>query len=200
MDVSESGWLEKGYINMEMIENPVRIWTIGHSTRTSEEFIALLESHEIRVVADVRQFPGSRRHPQFGRQRLSLALEAAGLLYTHLPELGGRRATRPDSPNTAWRNAAFHGYADYMMTESFRLGIERLVGLARQQKTAMMCAEALWWRCHSALIADNLKAHGHKVFHILSADKVQAHPYTSAARIIGGKLSDCEEQDLLSTA
>jgi uncharacterized protein (DUF488 family) len=172
-----------------MKKRAAEIWTIGHSTRSIEEFISLLRSQDIQVLADVRQFPGSRRHPQFGQEQLSGALAKEGIAYVHFPELGGRRRARPDSPNTAWRNAAFRGYADYMMTPAFRAGIQRLLKIARTKRTAIMCAEALWWRCHRSLIADYLKAKGKKVFHIFTASKIEEHPFTSAARLVNGKLS-----------
>lgn len=165
------------------------IWTIGHSTRTFDEFLALLRSAEIAALADVRRFPGSRRLPHFGQDLLRDALAAAGISYTHFPELGGRRRPRPDSPNTAWRDQAFRGYADYMMTDEFRAGVARLLAFARQQPTTFMCAEALWWQCHRGLIADDLKAAGHDVLHIMGSGKIEPHPYTSAARIVNGALS-----------
>lgn len=151
--------------------------------------MGLLAENEIQVVADVRSFPGSRRFPHFGREQLARALGERGVDYVHFPELGGRRVAQPNSPNTAWRNAAFRGYADYLSTAAFRAGLERLLGVARQKRTALLCAEALWWRCHRSLIADCLKAAGHKVIHILGPKKTQEHPFTSAARIIDGKLS-----------
>jgi uncharacterized protein (DUF488 family) len=162
---------------------------MGHSNRSFEDFLLLLNSQDIRVLADVRRFPASRRHPHFNREQLATTLASHGIEYVHLPELGGRRPARPDSPNTAWRNDAFRGYADYMMTEPFRRGIERLTALAAGKRTAVMCAEALWWQCHRALIADYLKATGHQVTHILGPGKIQEHPFTSAARISDGKLS-----------
>ena len=169
---------------------PVRgIWTVGHSNKTFEDFLQLLNSQSIRVLADVRRFPASRRHPHFNREQLAASLAREGIEYIHFPELGGRRPTRPDSPNNAWRNDAFRGYADYMMTEPFQRGIERLIALSASKRTAVMCAEALWWQCHRALIADYLKAAGHQVIHILGAAKIQEHPFTSAARISDGKLS-----------
>jgi uncharacterized protein (DUF488 family) len=167
----------------------LEIWTVGHSTRTGEDFLALLKMFRIQLLADVRQFPGSRRYPQFGREALASFLAQSGIEYCHFPELGGRRPARPDSINRAWRNASFRGYADYMATQPFLSGIDRLLSVARQQRTAVMCAEAVWWRCHRSLIADFLKAQGVKVYHILGPEKVQEHPYTSAATIIDGKLS-----------
>ncbi len=172
-----------------MADKPLTIWTIGHSTLSVEDFIALLKSHKIGALADVRRFPGSRRHPQFGQQQLSESLAGEGIDYCHFPELGGRRLVRPDSPNTAWRNEAFRGYADYMMTDGFRAGIDRLLAMAQMKRTAIMCAEALWWRCHRALIADQLKATGKTVMHIIGPGKSQEHPFTTAARIAEGKLS-----------
>jgi uncharacterized protein (DUF488 family) len=171
------------------MEKRREIWTIGHSTRSIEDFIALLKENKIRALADVRQFPGSRRYPQFGRQPLSESLAHADIEYFHFSELGGRRRARLDSPNTAWRNDAFRGYADYMLTAEFRNGIERLLKIASRKLTAIMCAEALWWRCHRGLISDFLKAEGWTVIHILGAKKTQPHSFTSAARIVDGKLS-----------
>lgn len=165
------------------------IWTIGHSTRSIEEFLELLKEHSIVSLADVRQFPGSRRYPQFGREALAKSLEAVGTQYFHFPELGGRRRPKPDSHNVAWRNEAFRGYADYMETKAFEDGIARLREIAKCGRTVLMCAEAVWWRCHRGLIADFLKAQGHEVIHILAAGKAGPHPFTSAARIADGKLS-----------
>ena len=173
----------------------MRIWTIGHSTRTFDEFLGLLNESEINALADVRRFPGSRRLPHFGRDALSASLARAGIAYEHFPELGGRRQPRADSPNTAWRNEAFRGYADYMMTDEFRAGITRLLDLAEQKRTAFMCAEALWWHCHRGLIADHLKAAGHEVLHILGPGKIEPHPFTSAARIVDGALSYAAMRD-----
>ena len=165
------------------------IWTIGHSTWPIERFVALLQNAGIHALADVRRFPGSKRNPQFGQEQLSHSLRQSGIDYVHFPELGGRRQVQPNSPNAAWRNAAFRGYADYMMTNAFKGGIERLLQLAEATPTAIMCAEALWWQCHRALIADYLKAAGWKVQHISGDAKLQEHPFTSAARLIDGKLS-----------
>jgi uncharacterized protein (DUF488 family) len=171
----------------------MRIWTIGHSTRTIGEFISLLNESEIKLLADVRTWPGSRRYPQFNKEALAESLSSHGIRYEHFPELGGRRKTKPDSRNTAWRNASFRGYADYMETEQFQTGIERLLDVAAATgPTAIMCAEAVWWRCHRSLIADHLKARGVEVMHILSANKVEPHPYTPAARVVNGELSYAE--------
>ena len=172
-----------------MKASPGEIWTIGHSTRSIDDFIALLQENNIKCLADVRRFPGSRRHPQFGQDQFSASLAAVGIKYHHLPELGGRRAARPDSPNTAWRNKAFRGYADYMSTAEFRAGMERLEEISKNSRMAIMCAEALWWQCHRGLIADDLKSRGWSVWHILGPRKVELHPFTSAARIVDGKLN-----------
>jgi uncharacterized protein (DUF488 family) len=175
----------------------LRIWTIGHSTRTIEEFIAALEAHGIKLLVDVRSLPGSKRYPQFNRERLAESLKEHGIRYEHFPELGGRRKPRPDSRNVAWRNASFRGYADYMETAEFRKGVDRLLDLADEAgPTAIMCAEALWWRCHRSLISDFLKARGIEVIHIIDANKSDPHPYTSAARLVNGELSYAAESIL----
>jgi len=167
-----------------------RIWTIGHSTREIDIFLSLLQENGIEVVADVRMFPGSKRHPQFGREALARSLGEHGIRYEHFPELGGRRKTKPDSRNTAWRNESFRGYADYMETEDFQKGIARLLDLADQSEPiAIMCAEAVWWRCHRSLISDYLKARGVEVIHILDKKKTEPHPFTAAAKIVNGELS-----------
>ncbi|HET7811793.1 MAG TPA: DUF488 domain-containing protein [Steroidobacteraceae bacterium] len=165
------------------------IWTIGHSTRTLDELLALLAPFEVQAVADVRRHPGSRRQPWFLREALEASLPPRGFKYRWIPALGGRRRARPDSTNDAWRNASFRGYADYIETPEFADGLEVLLDLARQRRTAMMCAEILWWRCHRALIADVLKFRGIEVVHILDEKHAVAHPYTSAARIVDARLS-----------
>jgi uncharacterized protein (DUF488 family) len=167
-----------------------RIWTIGHSTRPVEQFIALLEPVGIKLLADVRLLPGSRRYPQFNQDELRTSLGERDIKYEHFPELGGRRKPRPDSTNTTWRNDAFRGYADYMETPAFQNGVERLLELAdRIGPTAIMCAEAVWWRCHRRLISDFLKVRSVEVIHILGPNQTEPHPFTSAARVIDGKLS-----------
>jgi uncharacterized protein (DUF488 family) len=171
-----------------------RIWTIGHSTRDINIFISLLEENGIKLLADVRSLPGSKRYPQFNREGLAESLSARGIRYEHFPELGGRRKPKPDSHNTAWRNASFRGYADHMETEEFRKSVERLLDLAGEAgPAAIMCAEAVWWRCHRSLISDYLKSRGIEVMHILGASKTEPHPYTSAARIVDGKLNYAAE-------
>jgi uncharacterized protein (DUF488 family) len=167
----------------------VTVWTVGHSTRSAEEFIEILRAHGIQVLVDVRSFPGSRRYPQFNRPALAESLAKVGIEYKHEPRLGGRRTPRKDSHNTAWRNASFRAYADHMETEEFRHGVEELVELAGDARVAVMCAEAVWWRCHRSLISDYLKAEGHTVVHIIDEKKSEEHPFTSAARIVDGRLS-----------
>jgi uncharacterized protein (DUF488 family) len=171
-----------------------QIWTIGHSTRGIEEFIAALEAHGIKIVVDVRSLPGSRRYPHFNKEALTDSLGRVGIRYEHFPELGGRRKPKKESRNTAWRNEGFRGYADYMETEEFRKGVERVLDLASETgPIALMCAEAVWWRCHRALISDYLKARGIEVVHVLNNNKFEPHPYTSVARIINGELSYAAE-------
>ena len=177
-----------------------QIWTVGHSTRTIDEFVAALESHGIKLLVDVRSLPGSKRYPQFNKEALSASLHKVGIRYEHFLELGGRRKAAPNSRNIAWRNASFRGYADYMETEEFQKGIERLVDLAKEVgSTAIMCAEAVWWRCHRALVSDYLKARGIEVMHIIDAKRSDPHPYTSAARIVDGELSYRSESLLQCT-
>jgi uncharacterized protein (DUF488 family) len=173
-----------------------RIWTIGHSTRPIDIFISLLEENGIKLVADVRSLPGSKRYPQFNREMLARSLTEHGIRYEHFAELGGRRKAKKDSRNTAWRNASFRGYADHMETEEFQKGVERLVDLAAESgPAAIMCAEAVWWRCHRALISDYLKVRGIDVMHILDASKSEPHPFTSAAHVADGSLSYASERD-----
>lgn len=172
-----------------MADLPQKIWTIGHSTLASEAFVALLRAHKVEAVADVRLLPGSKRYPQFNQETLSAALREVGIDYAHFPELGGRRKPMADSPNTAWRNESFRGYADHLETAEFQRGMARLSELAIQKRIAVMCAEAVWWRCHRALISDWLKVRGVEVLHILSENKVEPHPFTSAAQIADGQLS-----------
>lgn len=149
----------------------------------------ILAAHKIEALIDVRSFPGSRRYPQFNKQQLKATLREKGVDYFHLPELGGRRPARKDSKNSAWKNQSFRGYADHMETEEFQEGIERLMELSVAKRAVVMCAEALWWRCHRSLISDFLKARGVEVTHLLDATNEQPHPYTGAARIIDGELS-----------
>ena len=176
----------------------MKLWTIGHSTRNIDQFTALLKDNGIKLVVDVRSLPGSKRYPQFNKESLADSLGEAGIRYEHFPELGGRRKPKKDSQNTAWRNASFRGYADYMETEEFREGIERLLDFANKVgPTAIMCAEAVWWRCHRGLVSDYLRADDVGVIHITDAKKTEPHPFTSAARIADGALSYESEGDRL---
>lgn len=163
----------------------VSILTIGHSTRTVDEFIRLLLAHGVRKLVDVRTVPRSRHNPQFNRDALPVALAAEGIEYTHMPGLGGLRHPRADSLNTGWRNDSFRGFADYMLTLDFRVNIESLVDLGRQERVAVMCAEAVPWRCHRSLIADALLVRGVEVFHIMGRNSLVAHELTPFARVTG---------------
>jgi uncharacterized protein (DUF488 family) len=164
------------------------VWTIGHSTRSIEQFISLLESFDIRMVVDVRHFPGSRRYPHFNKDILQQSLSAHKIGYKHLPDLGGRRKPLPDSINTAWRHSAFRGYADHMQTQEFSHALKELESISMHQPTAYMCSEAVWWSCHRSLISDVLKLKGWMVWHIMDTAKATEHPYTKPARIVDGKL------------
>ena len=174
---------------MTPVNADLSVWTFGHSTRAINEFLAALQSFGISALVDVRTYPGSRRYPQFNKPALAASLAEVKIEYRHSPELGGRRRAKPDSINMAWRNEMFRGYADYMESEEFREGIDRLLALAKETRTAIMCAEAVWWKCHRSLIADYLKAKGVTVLHIVSEGKAEEHPFTSAARIVNGELS-----------
>jgi uncharacterized protein (DUF488 family) len=165
------------------------IWTIGHSTRTINELIIMLRSFRIQLVADIRSYPGSKRYPQFNKEALEISLPQNNIKYVHIKELGGRRKPDPGSLNTAWRNAAFRGFADHMETDVFKKRIDDLQQLATKERTAYMCSEAVWWRCHRSMVSDYLKSLGWTVMHIMDKDKAEEHPYTSPARIVNGKLT-----------
>lgn len=169
---------------------PLTLYTIGHSNRPLEEFLALLEAHAIRCIADVRAFPSSRHWPHFNREPLAAALDAQGIRYLWIPALGGRRRGTPraDSPHTAWTVAAFRNYADHTGTEEFAQGFDQLLAAARAQRTAFMCAEALYWRCHRRLIADRLLVVGHQVLHIESRARAVAHRLPDFARVVDGRI------------
>jgi uncharacterized protein (DUF488 family) len=160
------------------------LWTIGHSTREWETFVAILQEAAIEHLVDVRRFAGSRRNPQYSPMAMAPVLHSAGIEYVPMPEFGGRRAPHADSPNGAWRVTAFRGYADYMATPEFELARERLVMLAADKRCAVMCAEAVWWRCHRRLIADDFVARGWQVLHLMGQGKVQPHPLNPAARMV----------------
>ena len=168
-----------------MTQGPARMLTIGHSTRSAEDFLALLQAHDVKAVADVRTIPRSRRHPHFSGDTLNSSLAEHGIAYHHFAGLGGLRRARADSGNTGWRHAAFRGYADHMETEEFRVALEALLGLARIFLTAVMCAESKWWQCHRQLIADALVARGIEVRHIMAPCDAPFHQLTSFAQVDG---------------
>lgn len=161
----------------------VVVWTVGHSTHSSDAFAALLLAHQIAQVADIRTVPRSRRHPHFNSDVLARSLAARGVAYEHLPLLGGWRPATARSPNGAWHNASFRGYADYAMGNEFATGLAQLRELAATRRTAMMCSEALWWRCHRRLIADRLMVAGDTVCHIGSNGRTSVHRLTSFATV-----------------
>lgn len=174
------------------MSQPQRLWTVGHSTRSPEAFIALLEHYGIQAVADVRRHPGSRRLPQFMSENLETALAEHRIGYEWIEELGGRRRA-PSGPSTsAWRNTSFRGYAAHLETEEFANGLQRLLHMAAEQPTAMMCAEVLWWRCHRSMVSDVLKLRGIEVLHIQDEQRLTEHPYTSPARLKDGELTYAE--------
>ncbi|HET6655698.1 MAG TPA: DUF488 domain-containing protein [Gammaproteobacteria bacterium] len=171
-----------------MTNKDCTVFTIGHSTRSFEELLELLQLHGVDHLVDVRTVPRSRRNPQFNRETLGGALGRAGLGYTHEKALGGLRKTHKDSVNTGWRNASFRGYADYMQTEEFAEGLDRLLALAHRQRVAIMCAEAVPWRCHRSMIADALVVHGCVVEHILSGERRMPHTLTDFAVVEGKRI------------
>jgi uncharacterized protein (DUF488 family) len=166
----------------------VTIFTIGHSTRSAEDFIALLRRAGVKRVYDIRTYPGSRRYPHFNAEPLAELLRSRGIEYEHHPELGGRRRPSPDAPPSAWRNAGFRGYAEYMRTNEFRSGVDALIQSSQQTPTAIMCSEAVPWRCHRTMVSDALVARGVHVEHILDA-KTARHTTTPFAVIENGEVS-----------
>jgi len=172
-----------------LVPADVTIWTVGHSTRAWEEFLALLREHRIELLIDVRHFPASTRVPWANRESLAAALEESGLAYEHLVGLGGFRKPRADSGNTGWRNSGFRGYADYMETGDFTEALDRLVSRGRERRTTIMCAEAVPWRCHRGLLSDALLVRGVRVVHILSAGQTQDHKLTPFAKVHGGRVT-----------
>lgn len=174
---------------MNLIKTEKIVWTIGHSTHPLDELVAMLQSFQIEMVADIRSFPGSRKFPQFNKEALEISLPENNIQYIHLKELGGRRKVKADSKNIVWRHPAFRGYADYMETDAFKEGIRQLEKTALKQRTAYMCSEAVLWRCHRSMVSDYLKVHGWKVMHIMGIGKEEEHPYTAPARIVNGELT-----------
>ena len=173
---------------MEITEQKNMVWTIGHSTRTIDEFVGMLKSFDIQILADIRSFPGSKRYPHFNKDALKAELDRNHIEYIHFKDLGGRRQTRPDSVNTGWRHAAFKGYADYMETGVFKHAIRQLGQVALKKRLVYMCSEAVWWSCHRSLVSDYLKVHDWTVMHIMGLGKADEHPYTAPARVINGEL------------
>lgn len=169
-----------------VMDQKMQIWTIGHSTRTQEEFIDALVSFNIGALVDVRRYPGSRKYPHFNAACLADYLPDAGIKYITQTSLGGRRKPKSDSANTVWRNEAFRGYADYAETVEFEHAIDDLIGIATAFKTAYMCSEAVWWRCHRAIISDYMKVRGWRVMHIINGKEAREHPYTTAFRAMHG--------------
>jgi uncharacterized protein (DUF488 family) len=165
------------------------VWTVGHSVRPLGEFLAVLEAYDVELVADVRRFPGSRRLPHYAAPALETALAARGIAYHWLPTLGGRRRPDPDSANEGWRHPAFRAYADYVATEAFADGLFELLMLSQGLRTAVMCAEILWWRCHRRIIADVLVSLGVPVVHIRDARVAEPHRLAPPARLAGGRLT-----------
>jgi uncharacterized protein (DUF488 family) len=166
----------------------VKLFTIGHSTRTFDEFVELLQSNKVDLVADVRTAPGSRRFPHFAKPALAAELPLRGIAYVHLPELGGLRKAEGDSINTGWRNASFRGFADYMQTDAFETGLDHLMTIAEQHALAIMCAEAVPWRCHRSLIADALTARRVEVLEIIGRGRPRLHTMTPFARVKAGRV------------
>ena len=174
------------------------VWTIGHSTRTIEEFLAVLSAYDIEAIADVRRFPGSRRLPQFSSPAFERALGDRGIAYIWLPSLGGRRRPDPDSVNVGWRVPAFRAYADHVATEEFAAGLFELLMVAGGLRTAVMCAEVLWWRCHRRLIADVLTSLDVPVVHIRDERASEVHRLAAPARLVRGRLTYTVEADTAS--
>ena len=177
----------------ERVATSMSLFSIGHSNRSIDEFLDLLQAHGIEELVDVRTAAGSRTNPQFMKDVLARALEIHGIHYTHLPALGGFRKPRPDSINAAWRNESFRGYADYMQTPEFETALAELLDLAARDRTAVMCAEAVPWRCHRSLIADALVARGLTAGHILSLTRCNPHALTSFARVENGRVTYPDE-------
>src|SRR5215472_15315571 len=167
---------------------PRAVFTIGHSRRPIEDSVGLLEAHAVEQLVDIRSVPRSRMNPQFNRDTLANSLRQAGIDYLHMPELGGMRNPRPDSPNGAWRNDSFRGYADYMQTPEFAAAVQKLTEIARSRQIAIMCAEAAPWRCHRSLVGDALTVRGVVVEDILSAARRQPHRMTPFARVEGTRV------------
>jgi uncharacterized protein (DUF488 family) len=173
----------------------VHLWTVGHSTRSLEELVALIKSFDVRVLADIRTVPRSRKNPQFNADALPGSLAPLALEYAHLGRLGGLRHARKDSINTGWRNDSFRGYADYMLTPEFELGLAELRTLTERGRVALMCAEAVPWRCHRSLVADALTVRGAEVDDIMAVGRAKRHVLTSFAKAEGERLTYPSESE-----
>jgi uncharacterized protein (DUF488 family) len=182
---------------MAASKNPLTIFTIGHSTHPIEKFVELLQSNGVKQLIDIRTIPKSRRNPQFNSDALAASLHAAKIAYVHMKDLGGLRHPRKDSINTGWRNDSFRGYADYMQTEEFAEALARAIALAEKCPTALMCAEAVPWRCHRSLVSDALLARGIRVLEIISQAKPKEHEFTSFARVRGTQVTYPADQGSL---
>lgn len=181
-------------LNVIIMKSIDTIFTIGHSNTSVEDFILKLKSFQIEHIADIRHFPGSRKYPWFNKENLSEKLKDEGIDYTHVLLLGGRRPPEKNSHNTSWTHPAFRGFADYMEKDDFKKGMEILLSIAEKERTAIMCSEVLWWRCHRSMISDYLLNKGIKVMHIMGVNNSKEHRYTAQAKIINGKLSYREER------
>ncbi len=168
---------------MAKTPNPRALFTIGHSNQSLESFLGLLKAHDIRFLADIRRYPGSRRWPWFGRDALPRSLEKDGIVYRHFPELGGRRSPAPDSPNGAWRVPQFQAYADYMATPEFKAGLGELIRVLPEGPVTVMCAEVLPWRCHRNLLSDAVVVRGIPVFHIIGSGNLKPHALPGFAKV-----------------
>lgn len=168
---------------------PAEVWTIGHSTRSLAELVDLLERNQIQLLADVRTAPGSRRLPHFAKASLEHELPRRGIAYRHLPELGGLRKATGEPTNAAWRNSSFRAYADHLQSAEFESGLAELLKLAGRQRVAIMCAEAVPWRCHRSLISDVLTARGHQVWHVTGAGRPSRHELTPFAHVEGDRVT-----------
>jgi uncharacterized protein (DUF488 family) len=178
---------------------PQAVLTIGHSNHPLDRFLALLARHGIEALVDIRRFPGSRKHPHFNRDNLAAALPKSGVEYHWLEGLGGRRhKQRDESPNVGLENKGFRNYADYMLTDDFRKGVEKLLEIARPKRTAIMCAEAVFWRCHRRLVSDFLVVNGVTVQHIMPSGELQPHELTNGAVIEGGRVTYPGEKSLFT--
>ncbi|WP_313271962.1 DUF488 domain-containing protein [Stenotrophomonas sp.] len=174
-----------GSAKLTPLDEASPVWTVGHSTRTWEAFREVLRVHEITTVVDVRRFPGSRKFPWFGSDAMSTQLPLDGIGYHWVPQLGGRRSVQPESPNGAWKSASFQGYADHMASAEFADGLEQALTAAAESRTALMCAELLWWRCHRRLISDLLVHRGHQVLHIQTERAAEPHQLNPMAQAAG---------------